>query len=68
MQIRDSDPRAGTKLAWGTGTAPIREVLHLLKSERYSIVADIEYDYNGSQNPENRDREVLRSPPTGAPQ
>jgi sugar phosphate isomerase/epimerase len=52
MHIRDGDPRTGTKLAWGTGTTPIREVLQLLKRERYSIVADIEYDYNGARNPE----------------
>ncbi len=52
MHIRDGDPKTGTKLAWGTGTTPIREVLQLLKSEHYPIVADIEYDYNGSQNPE----------------
>jgi sugar phosphate isomerase/epimerase len=52
MHIRDGDPKAGTKLTWGSGTTPIREVLQLLKSEQYPIVADIEYDYNGSQNPE----------------
>lgn len=52
MHIRDGDPKQGTKLAWGTGSTPIREVLQLLKREHYPIAADIEYDYNNSRDPE----------------
>jgi sugar phosphate isomerase/epimerase len=47
MHIRDGKKGGATKLPWGTGDTPIREVLQLLKQERYPIVADIEYDYNG---------------------
>ena len=37
----------------GTGDVPIKEVLQLLKRERYPIVADIEYDYGGAADPWN---------------
>jgi hypothetical protein len=30
---------------WGQGDSPIREVLQLLKKEKYDIPANIEYDY-----------------------
>jgi sugar phosphate isomerase/epimerase len=32
---------------WGKGDAPIREVLQLMKRERYPFPACIEYEYNG---------------------
>jgi sugar phosphate isomerase/epimerase len=51
MHIRDGRQGLGTKLVWGTGNTPIREVLQLLKKERYAIVADIEYDYGGATDP-----------------
>ena len=57
MHLRDGKPGQGTKLEWGAGDTPIREVLRLLKREGYPIVADIEYDYGGASNPL---REVAR--------
>ena len=33
---------------WGKGDAPIREVLQLMKHERYPFPACIEYEYNGT--------------------
>jgi sugar phosphate isomerase/epimerase len=57
MHIRDGKQGRGTKLQWGTGDTPIREVLQLLKRERYPIVADIEYDYGNSLDPQ---REVAQ--------
>jgi sugar phosphate isomerase/epimerase len=51
LHLRDGKPGQGTKLEWGTGTTPIRDVLQLLKREQYPIVADIEYDYGGSSEP-----------------
>jgi len=36
---------------WGTGDAPIREVLQLLKHERWPIRAYVEYEYAGSGAP-----------------
>jgi sugar phosphate isomerase/epimerase len=47
LHIRDGKPWQGTKLPWGTGETPIKDVLQLLKRERYPIIADIEYDYRG---------------------
>jgi sugar phosphate isomerase/epimerase len=36
---------------WGTGDAPVREVLQLLKQQRWPIRADIEYEYKGTGSP-----------------
>jgi sugar phosphate isomerase/epimerase len=47
LHIRDGRKGQGTKLPWGDGNTPIKEVLQLLKRERYPIFADIEYDYEG---------------------
>ena len=47
LHIRDGEKGRGTKLAWGTGATPIREVLRLLQRERWGTVADVEYDYGG---------------------
>jgi sugar phosphate isomerase/epimerase len=47
LHLRDGEKGRGTKLPWGTGATPIREVLQLLKREAYPMAADIEYDYAG---------------------
>jgi hypothetical protein len=47
---------AGSKVQafpWGTGDVRIKDVLQLLKREKYPIVADIEYDYGGAADPWN---------------
>jgi sugar phosphate isomerase/epimerase len=36
---------------WGTGDAPIRDVLQLLKRERWPIRAYLEYEYAGASSP-----------------
>jgi len=43
--------RNGESVQWGMGEAPIREVLQLLKRERWPIPADIEYEYRGRGTP-----------------
>ena len=35
----------GRNLMWGTGQTPIKEVLQLLKKEKWPIYADIELEY-----------------------
>jgi sugar phosphate isomerase/epimerase len=57
IHLRDGAPGKGTKLTWGTGTTPIREVLALLRDGQYPVAADIEYDYSGASEPE---REITR--------
>jgi sugar phosphate isomerase/epimerase len=48
LHIRDGIRGQRGKVPWGRGDVPIREVLQLLKREKYPIVADIEYDYGGA--------------------
>jgi hypothetical protein len=44
---------------WGTGDAPIREVLQLLKKERWPIRAYVEYEYEGTGTPIEESRKCL---------
>ena len=53
LHIRDGQRGHYGKVPWGTGEVPIKEVLQLLKHEKYPTVADIEYDYDGAANPRN---------------
>ena len=53
MHIRDGQRGQRGKVRWGTGEVPIRQVLQLLKREKYPIVADIEYDYDGAADPQH---------------
>jgi sugar phosphate isomerase/epimerase len=51
MHIRDGQRGQRGKIPWGTGDVRIKDVLQLLKREKYPIVADIEYDYGGAMDP-----------------
>jgi sugar phosphate isomerase/epimerase len=51
MHIRDGQRGQRGKVPWGSGEVRIKEVLQLLKREKYPIVADIEYDYDGAAEP-----------------
>jgi sugar phosphate isomerase/epimerase len=51
MHIRDGLRGQRGKVPWGTGDVAIRDVLQLLKREKYGIVADIEYDYGDANDP-----------------
>jgi sugar phosphate isomerase/epimerase len=53
MHIRDGQRSQRGKIPWGTGDVRIKDVLQLLKREKYPIVADIEYDYGGAMDPAN---------------
>jgi sugar phosphate isomerase/epimerase len=51
LHLKDRKKNQGDNVPWGQGETPIREVLQLLKRERWPIPADIEYEYRGQGTP-----------------
>ena len=51
LHLKDRRHNQGDNVPWGTGDTPIREVLQLLKRERWPIRAFIEYEHNGTGTP-----------------
>jgi hypothetical protein len=47
LKDRRSPANGGANVAWGQGDTPIREVLQVLKRERWNIPANIEFEYPG---------------------
>jgi sugar phosphate isomerase/epimerase len=48
LHITDRRKNQGDNVPWGTGDTPIREVLQLLKREKYPIRAYVEYEHRGT--------------------
>jgi sugar phosphate isomerase/epimerase len=51
LHLKDRKKNQGPNTVWGEGDAPIRDVLQLLKKERWPIRAYIEYEYEGTGSP-----------------
>jgi sugar phosphate isomerase/epimerase len=51
LHVKDRKKNHGPNLPWGEGDTPIREVLLLLKQQRYPIPAFVEYEYQGTGTP-----------------
>lgn len=51
LHIKDRRRDQGPNVEWGTGDAPIKEVLQLLKQNKWPIAAYLEYEYKGAGTP-----------------
>ena len=51
LHLKDRKHNQGDNVPWGTGDTPIRDVLQLLKRERWPIRAYIEYEHKGAGMP-----------------
>jgi sugar phosphate isomerase/epimerase len=51
LHIKDRRRNQGDNMPWGQGDTPIREVLQLLKREKWPIRAHVEYEHKGEAGP-----------------
>jgi sugar phosphate isomerase/epimerase len=50
LHLKDRKRNQGANTPWGQGDTPIKEVLQLLKKEKYPMRALIEYEYQGASD------------------
>jgi sugar phosphate isomerase/epimerase len=51
LHLKDRKKNHGANVPWGTGDTPLKAVLQLLKKEKYDLMASIEYEYPGKDDP-----------------
>jgi sugar phosphate isomerase/epimerase len=51
LHLKDRKKNEGDNVSWGEGETPIREVLVMLKREKWPIRTYIEYEYRGAGTP-----------------
>ena len=59
LHLKDRKKNDGPNTVWGQGDTPIKEVLQLLKKEKYPIPANIEYEYRGEADPATEVKKCL---------
>ncbi len=59
LHLKDRKKNQGDTVPWGTGDAPIREVLQLVKREKWPIRGYVEYEYEGKGTPAEESRKCL---------
>ena len=59
LHLKDRKKNQGDNVAWGSGDAPIRDVLQLVKKEKWPIRAYVEYEYKGTGTPIEESRKCL---------
>ena len=50
LHIKDRKKDDGPNMVWGEGDTPIKPVLQFLKSKKYNIPANIEFEYRGEDS------------------
>ena len=51
LHVKDRRRDQGPNVAWGEGDTPMREVLQLVKQNKWPIAAYLEYEYKGAGTP-----------------
>jgi sugar phosphate isomerase/epimerase len=51
LHLKDRKKNHGPNTVWGEGDTPLKDVLFLLKEQRYPFPGNIEYEYQGASDP-----------------